>query len=192
MDAFFAAVEQLDNPNYRGKPVIVGSDPKGGSGRGVVATCSYEARKFGIHSAMPISQAFKRCPHGIYVRGRHARYSELSKKMMTIFYEFTPTIQKISIDEAFLDITGSMQLFGGAEETAKHLKRRIKEELLLTASVGVAPNKFLAKIASDLEKPDGLVIVETDKEREFLKDLSISRLWGCWQENRRSIASQRN
>lgn len=178
MDAFFAAVEQLDHPQYRGKPVIVGSDPKGGSGRGVVATASYEARKYGIHSAMPISQAYRRCPHGIYVRGRHKRYSQLSQAMTDILIQFTPMVQKISIDEAFLDVTASMNLFGGALELARRLRETIRSELQLTASVGVAPNKFLAKIASDLRKPDGLVVVQPGQEREFLQGLPISALWG--------------
>jgi len=178
MDAFFASVEQLDNPQYRGKPVIVGSDPKGGTGRGVVATASYEARTFGIHSAMPISQAYRRCPHGIYVRGRHKRYSQLSQAMTDILMQFTPVVQKISIDEAFLDVTASLRLFGGAVELTRCLREKIKNELHLTASVGVAPNKFLAKIASDLRKPDGLVVVERGAEREFLQDLPISALWG--------------
>lgn len=178
MDAFFAAVEQLDNPQYRGKPVIVGADPKGGKGRGVVSTCSYEARKYGVHSAMPISQAFRRCPHGIYVGGRYGRYSELSRAMMKILEEFTPTIEKISIDEAFLDITRSLPLFGDAESVGRNIKNRIRDELSLTASIGIAPNKFLAKIASDLDKPDGLVLVRKGEERSFLTPLEISRLWG--------------
>lgn len=178
MDAFFAAVEQLDHPEYRGKPVIVGADPKGGKGRGVVATASYEARKYGVHSAMPISRAYKLCPHGIYVRGRHKRYAEISRQLMEILYDFTPVIEKISIDEAFLDITGCLDLFGGAENIGRQIKKRIKDELHLTASVGIAPNKFLAKIASDLEKPDGFVIVKDGEEKAFLQNLPISKLWG--------------
>ncbi|NIR49369.1 DNA polymerase IV [candidate division KSB1 bacterium] len=178
MDAFFAAVEQLDHSEYRGKPVIVGADPKDGRGRGVVATASYEARKYGIHSAMPISQAYKRCPHGIYLRGRYKRYSEISQQVIKILQDFTPVIEKISIDEAFLDVTGCMKLFGSPEEIAKNIKQRIRQELHLTASIGIAPNKFLAKIASDLQKPDGLVIVNPGEEKSFLKDLPISKLWG--------------
>lgn len=178
MDAFFAAVEQLDHPEYRGKPVIVGADPKGGKGRGVVATASYEARKYGIHSAMPISQAYKRCPQAIYLRGKYKRYSEVSQQVMSILKDFTPVIEKISIDEAFLDLTGSLNLFDGAEAIARQIKKRIKNELGLTASVGLAPNKFLAKIASDLNKPDGQVIVEAGEEKNFLRELAISRLWG--------------
>lgn len=178
MDAFFAAVEQLDYPQYRGKPVIVGADPKGGRGRGVVATASYEARKYGVHSALPISQAFKRCPHGIYVRGRYKRYAEISKQVIQILEQFSPVIQKISIDEAFLDLSDSLKLFGGAEQIGREIKRRIREQLKLTASVGMASNKFIAKIASDLEKPDGFVLVEAGGERSFLRDLPISKLWG--------------
>jgi nucleotidyltransferase/DNA polymerase involved in DNA repair len=178
MDAFFAAVEQLDNPDYRGKPVIVGADPKGGQGRGVVATASYEARKYGVHSALPISQAFRLCPHGIYVRGRSKRYSEISQQLMVVLGDFTPIIEKISIDEAFLDITGSLNLFGGAEAIGQQIKKQIHERLHLTASIGIAPNKFLAKIASDLEKPDGFVVVKEGEEKAFLQDLPISKLWG--------------
>ncbi|MFQ5650955.1 MAG: DNA polymerase IV [bacterium] len=178
MDAFFAAVEQLDHPHYRGKPVIVGADPKGGQGRGVVATASYEARKYGIHSAMPISQAYRRCPHGIYLRGRHKRYAEQSRAMMDILREFTPVIQKISIDEAFLDLTQSLNLFGDAESLGRQIKARILEQLQLTASIGIAPNKFVAKIASDLDKPDGFVVVRPGEEKDFLHPLPISRLWG--------------
>jgi nucleotidyltransferase/DNA polymerase involved in DNA repair len=178
MDAFFAAVEQLDHPQYRGKPVIVGADPKGGKGRGVVATASYEARKYGLHSAMPISQAYRRCPHGIYLRGRYDRYSEISKQIMSLLKDFTPMIEKISIDEAFLDLTGSLNLLGQAEVIGRKIKNRIKEELNLTASIGIAPNKFLAKIASDLQKPNGFVVVKAGEEKLFLKDLPISKLWG--------------
>jgi len=187
MDAFFAAVEQLDNPEYRGKPLIVGADPKGGKGRGVVATCSYEARAFGIHSAMPISQAYRRCPHGIYVPGRYGRYSELSRAMMEILEQFTPTIEKISIDEAFLDVTHSLQLFPDAEAFGLEIKKRILNELRLTASIGLAPNKFLAKIASDLDKPDGFVVVRPGEETSFLHPLPISRLWGVGRKTEEAL-----
>ncbi len=178
MDAFFAAVEQLDNPKYRGKPLIVGANPKGGHGRGVVSTCSYEAREFGIHSAMPISQAYRRCPHGIFVPGRHSRYAEVSRAMIEILKNFTPAIEKISIDEAFLDITHSLGLFADAASLGRQLKKRIVNELELTASIGIASNKFLAKIASDLDKPDGFVMVQPGEEETFLAPLDISRLWG--------------
>jgi DNA polymerase-4 len=178
MDAFYAAVEQRDHSEYKGKPVIVGSDPKEGKGRGIVATCSYEARRFGVHSAQPISQAWKLCPQGIYLLPDMKKYSRVSGHVMDILSEFTEMMEQVSIDEAFLDVTGSQRLFGSGSEIARKIKRRIREELQLTASVGVAENKFVAKVASDLEKPDGLVIVDPGHEREFLAPLAIGRLWG--------------
>jgi len=178
MDAFFAAIEQLDHVQYRGKPVIVGADPGDGYGRGVVSTCSYEARKYGVHSAMPVSQAYKHCPHGIFVRGRHERYAQVSRDMMSILEQFTPIIQKISIDEAFLDVTQSIPHYGSVEKLAITLCDKIFSELRLTASIGVAPNKFIAKIASDLEKPGGMVYVQHGEEKSFLSPLPISKLWG--------------
>ena len=156
MDAFFAAVEQREHPEFQGKPVIVGADPKEGKGRGVVSTCSYEARKFGIHSAMPIMHAYKRCPHGIYVPPNGKLYSQVSKDIFKIFYEFTDLIEPLSIDEAFLDIRGSIKLLGPPKKIGEKLKYRIYQDQALTASVGIASNKFVAKIASDLDKPDGL------------------------------------
>jgi nucleotidyltransferase/DNA polymerase involved in DNA repair len=179
MDAFFAAIEQRETPQYRGKPVIVGADPKKGKGRGVVSTCSYEARKFGVRSALPISQAWELCPHGVYVEPNGELYAQVSKEIFKIFYEFTDAVEPLSIDEAFLDVSGSLRLFGGAVEIAKQIQKVIKERQNLTASVGVAPNKYLAKIASDLEKPNGLVVVEADKIDAFLHPLDISRLWGA-------------
>jgi len=178
MDAYFAAVEQRDHPEYRGKPVIVGSDPKEGKGRGIVATCSYEARKFGVHSAQPISEAWRRCPQGIYVRGDMSKYVRVSERLMSILLEFTDLVEQVSIDEAFLDVTGSRRLFGSGVEIARRIKARIVEDQRLTASVGVASNKFVAKVASDLQKPDGLVVVEPGREQEFLAPLPIRRLWG--------------
>jgi len=178
MDAFFAAIEQLDHTEYRGKPVVVGADPQGGKGRGVVSTCSYEARKFGIRSAMPISQAYKRCPHAVYVRPRGKRYAQMSRKIMAILSSFSPDIEQISIDEAFLDISSTYKFYGSPEKTAMAMKKRIFDETGLTCSVGVAPSKFVAKIASDLKKPDGLVVVEEGSVRAFLAPLDISRLWG--------------
>jgi DNA polymerase IV len=178
MDAFFAAIEELDFPEYQGKPVVVGADPKEGKGRGVVSTCNYEARKYGIHSAMPISQAYKRCPSAIYAFPRMKRYVEFSKKIHAIFHEFTPKVEPISIDEAFLDVSGCIRLLGEPVKIATDIKKRIKDETGLTASVGVAPIKFVAKIASDLEKPDGLVVVDEGKIIEFLRPLPISRMWG--------------
>jgi nucleotidyltransferase/DNA polymerase involved in DNA repair len=179
MDAFFAAIEQRNHPEYRNKPVIVGADPKKGKGRGVVSTCSYEAREFGVHSAMSISEAYKLCPQGIYVPPNGGLYSEVSHEIFKIFYEFTDLVEPLSIDEAFLDVTGSIKLFGSALEIAKSIKKSIYEKQELTASVGIATIKYLTKIASDLEKPDGLVIVEPDKIKEFLNALDISRMWGA-------------
>ncbi len=178
MDAFYASVEQRDRPELRGRPVIVGSDPKEGKGRGIVATCSYEARKFGVHSAQPISKAWKLCPQGIYVRPDMEKYARVSGLIMDIFGDFTDLIEQVSVDEAFLDVTGSEKLFGDGPTIARKIKTRIGHELGLTASVGVAASKFIAKVASDLEKPDGLVIVRPGGEKEFLSPLPIRRLWG--------------
>ncbi len=178
MDAFYASVEQRDHPDYRGKPVVVGADPRKGSGRGIVATCSYEARKFGVHSAQPISKAWKLCPQAIYVRPDMHKYARVSGRVMNILSEYTDLLEPVSIDEAFLDVSGSERLFGSGPEIAKEIKHRIREELQLTASVGIASNKFLAKIASDLKKPDGLVLVERGREKEFLDPLPVSCLWG--------------
>jgi DNA polymerase IV len=158
MDAFFASVEQLDNPDLKGKPIIVGGTVEQ---RGVVAAASYEVRKYGIRSAMPTSQALKLCPNLIILPVRMSRYSEISRQINKIFYDYTPEIEPLSLDEAFLDVTGSIQLFGSAEKIGKEIKTRIKKELELIASVGIAPNKFLAKLASDLEKPDGFVVADS-------------------------------
>ena len=181
MDAFFAAVEQLDRPELRGKPVLVGGDPKG---RGVVSTASYEARPFGCHSAMPMATAVRLCPQAVVVRPRISRYVEVSRQVFDILEQFTPMIEPVSIDEAFLDVTGSTRLLGPPEEIARELKCRIHAETRLTASAGLAPNKFLAKLASDHEKPDGLVVVEPDRVQEFLDPLPIARLWGVGKVTR--------
>jgi nucleotidyltransferase/DNA polymerase involved in DNA repair len=178
MDAFYASVEQLDHPGYRGKPVVVGADPKGGTGRGVVAACSYEARPLGIRSAMPISRAFRLCPSAVFVRPRFARYSEMSERIFAILRDYTDLMEPLSIDEAFLDVTASQRLFGPAAEIGRTLKARIRSELGLVASIGLAPSKFLAKVGSDLGKPDGFVVVVPGREREFLNPLPLSRLWG--------------
>ena len=175
MDAFFASIEQLDNPAFRGKPVIVGGDPKG---RGVVSTCSYEARKFGIHSAMPIGEAYRRCPQGIFVPPRGERYGEISRQIMAILAQYTSLIEPLSVDEAFLDLTGSEQLFGLVEEVARTIVARIQKEVGLSASVGLAPNKFLAKLASDLQKPKGFVIITKENALETLANLPVSKIWG--------------
>jgi DNA polymerase-4 len=178
MDAFYASVEQLDHPAYFGKPVVVGADPKGGRGRGVVAACSYEARPFGIRSAMPIARAYRLCPTAVFLRPRFTRYSEMSDQIFAILREYTDLMEPLSIDEAFLDVTASQRLFGPAAEIARTLKARVRSQLGLVASVGLAPNKFLAKVGSELGKPDGFVVVAPGKEREFLDPLPISRLWG--------------
>lgn len=175
LDAFYASVEQLDHPEYRGKPVIIGALP---GTRGVVSACSYEARKFGIHSAMPISQAYKRCPSGTYLTPRMKRYSELSKKVMSLFGQFSPDVRQISIDEATLDMTGTERLFGTPEETAKRLKERVLQEAGLKISVGIAPNRYLAKLASEFDKPDGLYRVLPGSEEQFLDRLALKDLWG--------------
>src|SRR5438128_2636824 len=178
MDAFYASIEQLDHPEYKGKPVLVGADPKAGKGRGVVAACSYEARKFGVHSALPISRAWKLCPEGVYVRPRMKRYVEVSHQVMEVFRRYTDLVEPLSIDEAFLDITGSVALLGKPEAIARSIKNEIRRTTALNASVGLAPNKFLAKVASDLRKPDAFVVVEEQHSEEFLRDLPISHLWG--------------
>ncbi|MFB3883206.1 MAG: DNA polymerase IV [Armatimonadota bacterium] len=175
MDAFYAAVEQRDRPELRGKPVIVGGTPQG---RGVVATASYEARAFGIRSAMPAAQAVRLCPDGIFLQPDFHRYRQASEKVMAILRRYSDTIEQISIDEAFLDLTGRAQTFEYAERIARRIKDDIRRQVGLTASVGAAPNKFLAKLASDHRKPDGLVVVRAEEAEAFLAPLPIGRLWG--------------
>ncbi|MBM3219814.1 MAG: DNA polymerase IV [Candidatus Rokubacteria bacterium] len=175
MDAFYAAVEQRDRPELRGQPVIVGGEP---GGRGVVSAASYEARVYGVRSAMPISQASRLCPHGHFLRVDMAKYQRVSAEIMTILDAFSPLVEPISVDEAFVDLTGTESLFGPPVEAVRKIKARIREATQLTASAGLAPNKFLAKIASDLKKPDGLVVVPAGGEAAFLAPLPIGRLWG--------------
>ncbi len=189
MDAFYAAIEQRDRPEFRGLPVVVGADPKGGRGRGVVSTCSYEARKFGVHSAMPISQAYRLCPQAVYLPIRMERYQEMSEQIFVIFHRYTPLVEPLSIDEAFLDVTGSMRLFGPAEAIARRIKADILREERLIASIGVASNKFLAKLASELSKPDGLLIVDGPNIERFLCDLPVSRLRGVGEKTARQLTS---
>lgn len=174
MDAFFASIEQLDHPEYKGHPVIVG----GLSSRGVVATCSYEARKFGVHSAMPISRAKKLCPDGIYVYPRMNRYKEVSHQIFSIMKEFTPYIEPLSIDEAFLEVSGMSTMYSGPKALGRAIKDRVYEQTGLIISAGLAPNKFLAKLASDLDKPDGLVVIPYGREKEILAPVPIKRIWG--------------
>ena len=178
MDAFYAAVEERDRPELRGKPVIIGADPKGGAGRGVVSTASYAARRFGVASAMPISTAWRLCPQGVFIAPDMAKYSQVSKQIRVVFEAFTDLVEPISVDEAFLDVTASVRLFGDGETIARKIKARIRDETKLTASVGVATAKLIAKIASDLKKPDGLVVVPPGTERAFLAPLPVRRLWG--------------
>ena len=187
MDAFFASVEQRDSPLLKGRPVIVGADPKNGKGRGVVSTCSYEARVYGVHSAMPISIAYRLCPGAVYLPVDMERYQIASEKISEILYSFTPDIEHVGIDEAFLDITGSHHLFGGPLDTCISIKSKIKEKLSLTASIGIAPTKMAAKIASDLKKPDGLVEVKIDALLDFLWPLSVSKLWGVGEKTKDSL-----
>ena len=176
LDAFFAAVEQRDRPELRGRPVIVGGG--GPNQRGVVSAASYEARKFGVHSAMPLRTAGRLCPNGVFLPVDGAKYQAVSREVMTILRRYTPLVEPISIDEAFLDVTGSRKLFGDGETIGRLVKKAIHEEVGLTASVGVARTKLVAKIASDLRKPDGLVVVKPGDEEAFLRPLPISRLWG--------------
>jgi DNA polymerase IV len=175
MDAFYASVEQRDDPAIRGKPVAVGGSPQG---RGVVAACSYEARKFGIRSAMPMARALRACPELVIVRPDFAKYREASQKVMAILRSVTPLVEPLSLDEAYLDVTENALDEPLAMEVAKYLKRRILEETSLTASAGVAPNKFLAKIASGWKKPDGLTVIAPGRVEAFLQKLPVEALWG--------------
>ncbi len=173
MDAFFASVEQLDDPDLRGKPVLVGARSR----RGVVAAASYEARPTGVRSAMSMVEALRRCPEAIVVPPRRERYVELSRRVFEVFRRYTPLVEGLSLDEAFLDVTGSRALFGEGPDIARRIKRDIRAEVGLTGSAGVAPNKFVAKIASDLEKPDGLTVVSEDSVTSFLAQLPLERMW---------------
>lgn len=184
MDAFYAAVEVLDNPDLQGKPVIVG----GSKDRGVVSSASYEARTFGVHSAQPIATAMRLCPQGIFRPVRMWRYKEISRQIFEIFKRFSPLVEPLSLDEAFVDVTGSTRLFGPPEEIAKKIKQQVVAETGLTASAGVAPTKFIAKIASDIQKPDGLTIVPEGKVKEFLGPLPIEKLWGVGERTRKTLA----
>lgn len=175
LDAFYASVEVLDDPRLAGLPVIVGGDP---GSRGVVSAASYEARRFGVHSAMPLQTARRLCPDGVFLPGRPERYRELSDQVMRIFASFTPQVEPISLDEAFLDVTASAAAFGDGEAIARRIKERVRDEAGLAVSVGVASNKLCAKVASDLRKPDALVVVPVGGEAAFLAPLPIRRLWG--------------
>jgi nucleotidyltransferase/DNA polymerase involved in DNA repair len=188
MDAFFAAVEQRDRPELRGQPVIVGADPRGGRGRGVVSTASYEARRFGVGSAMPISEAWRRCPHGVFLQPDIGRYARESERIMEVLGRFTDLVEPVSIDEAFLDVTFSSRALGTGEAIGRKLKQAIRDETRLTASVGVASSKLVAKVASDLQKPDGLTVVAPGTEQAFLAPLPVRRLWGVGPKLEETLA----
>lgn len=187
MDAFYASIEQRDDPSLKDKPVIVGADPKKGAGRGVVSACSYEARRFGIHSAMPISIAYRRCPQAVFLPVDMPKYVRESRRVFEILNRFTPLIEPLSIDEAFLDITNSHHLFGTPEETCRKIKLAIQQETGLTASVGLAPNKHTAKIASDMAKPDGFLRVRQEDLLEFLHPLPVERIWGVGEKTKQAF-----
>ena len=187
LDAFFASVEQLDNPQYKGKPVIVGGLP--GDRRSVVSTCSYEARRYGVHSAMPTVKAKQLCPNGIFLRGRMKRYHEKSYQVMSIFRDFSPDVQQMSVDEAFIDISGTEKLFGPPEQTAMDIKKRVRQETGLTVSVGLAANRYVAKIASGISKPDGFFHVKDGDEEAFMLSLPLDKLWGAGSKTRQRLNS---
>ena len=174
MDAFYAAIEIRDDPGLRGLPVIIG----GASRRGVVSTASYEARKCGVHSAMPGYEARRRCPNGVFISPRIAHYAAVSRQVMEIFERYSPTVEPLSLDEAFIDMTGAERLFGTTREMAERIANDIRNELRLTASVGVATTKYVAKVASDYDKPDGITVVDPGTEKEFLAPLPIRHIWG--------------
>lgn len=184
MDAFYASVEIRDNPRLAELPVVIGGSA---DGRGVVSTANYLARKFGIHSAMSAAQAKRLCPQAIFIRPRMAHYAAVSQEIRAIFHSFTDLVEPLSLDEAFIDVTGSQALFGDAVSIARRIKQRIRDELGLTASAGVAPNKYLAKVASDLEKPDGLVVVDPAAIHPFLDPLPVSRVWGVGAQTQKKL-----
>jgi DNA polymerase IV len=179
MDAFYASIEERDRPELIGRPVIVGGSPES---RGVVSAANYVARRYGVHSAMPAGTARRLCPHGVFLYPRISYYVEVSRQIREIFERFTPLVEPLSLDEAFLDVTGSEQLFGSAAEIGRKIKQVVRDELGLVVSVGVAPNKFLAKIASDLKKPDGFLVIEAGEVEEFLEPLPVERLWGVGKQ----------
>jgi DNA polymerase-4 len=185
LDAFFASVEQRDNPELKGKPVLVGGSVE----RGVVAAASYEARAFGVHSAMPMAEAMRRCPKAIVVQHHMDRYAEASRCFFQILEDFSPLVEGLSVDEAFLDVSGMERLLGDAEAIARKVKERVRREIELVASVGIAPTKFVAKIASDIRKPDGLFIVEPEGVLDFLHPLPVSRLWGVGKVTQEKLAA---
>ena len=184
MDAFYCSVEERDRPELAGKPVIVGGTPEG---RGVVAAANYEVRKYGVHSAMPAATARRLCPHAVVLPARQSHYAKVSHQIREIFHRYTPLVEPLSLDEAFLDVKASEALFGSSAQIGRKIKTEIAETLNLVASVGVAPNKFLAKIASDLDKPDGFLVVDPDHVQEFLDPLPVSRLWGVGKVSQETL-----
>jgi DNA polymerase IV (DinB-like DNA polymerase) len=187
VDAFFAAVEEREHPTFKGKPVVVGADPKGGSGRGVVSTCNYEARKFGIYSGMPILIAWAHCKDAIFLPVNYPLYREVSFKIMKILKGHADKFQKTSIDEAFLDVSERVINYFKAEQLARRIKREIKRAEELTCSIGIAPNKLVAKIASDFQKPNGLTIVEQNNITQFLSPLQVDKIWGIGQKTKAKL-----
>jgi len=183
MDAFYSSVEQRENPTLIGKPVIVGADPKEGKGRGVVMGCSYEARKLGVHSALPISIAYRLCPNGVYLPPNFTRYEQASEQIIQLLRTFSEKLEQMSIDEAFLDITEKVSSFEEAAALADIIKREIREKAKLTCSIGIAPNKAIAKIASDFKKPNGLTSVPPQKIREFLDPLPVTKISGVGKKS---------
>lgn len=184
MDAFYASVEERDNPSLVGRPLIVGGTP---DGRGVVAAANYAVRKFGVHSAMPTARALQLCPHAVVLRPRMEHYAAVSAKIREIFHRYTPEVEPLSLDEAFLDATGCEQLFGSVETIGRGIKKDIFNELNLVASVGVAPNKFLAKLASDLDKPDGFTVIQKNAIQQVLDPLPVTRIWGVGKATKQSF-----
>lgn len=190
MDSFYASVELREEPSLKGLPVVVGSDPKGGMGRGVVSTCSYEAREFGIHSGMPISRAYKLCPDAVFLRVNMPLYKDVSHRIMKILRSYAGKFQQVSVDEAFLDITGRVQGYTEAAELAKKIKAEIREHEGLTCSIGIAPTKSAAKIASDMDKPDGMTVVEPGRVADFLEPLDVRRLSGIGKKSEELLKGQ--
>ncbi len=187
LDAFYASVEQRENPAVQGVPLIIGADPKGGKGRGVVVACSYEARKLGLHSGQPISRAYRLCPNGVYIRPNLSLYGQASADVMDRIRKFADKFEQASIDEAYLDVSESCKRYGGAVELAKRIKAELKEEEGLTCSIGIAPNKSAAKIASDFQKPDGLTFVNPEGVREFLGPLPVSKISGIGKKTEQRL-----